>query len=475
MTVTLVQESPWRWRIDPTGSMRVPGVVFATQDLLPDLADDRSLDQVCNVATLPGIVEASYAMPDVHWGYGFPIGGVAATDVDRGGVVSPGGVGFDISCGVRLLISPFRRDELTDKLPAIMDRLARDVPKGAGPGAVWHLRDERQLRRILVDGVQYAVASGHGTEQDLERCEDGGRLPGADPDVISDRAMTRGLRQVGSLGSGNHFLEVQAVDRILDPATAQVFGLDPGRICVMIHSGSRGLGHQICTDHLRTMKPAMARHGITVPDRQLACVPVGSPEGRRYLAAMAAAANYGRANRQLLSEATRRVFADVAGDGDLRLLYDVSHNLAKLETHEIDGQPRELCVHRKGATRALPPAHPELPPDLAVTGQPVLIPGSMGTASSVLVGRTGGGAFHSTCHGAGRTMSRTAARRQISGRALLAELADRGVEVRAGSSRGLTEEAPFAYKDVDAVVETVERAGLARRVARLVPLGVVKG
>ncbi len=455
--------------------MRVPGIVFATQDLLPDLADDRSLDQVCNVATLPGIVEASYAMPDVHWGYGFPIGGVAATDVAHGGVVSPGGVGFDISCGVRLLVSPFRRDELADRLPAIMDRLARDVPKGAGPGAVWHLRDERELRRILVDGVHYAVASGLGTEQDLERCEDGGRLAGANPDVISDRALARGLRQVGSLGSGNHFLEVQAVDRILDPAAARVFGLDPGRICVMIHSGSRGLGHQICTDHLRAMKSAMVRHGITVPDRQLACVPVGSPEGRRYLAAMAAAANYGRANRQVLSEATRRVFADVAGDGDLRLLYDVSHNLAKLETHEIDGERRELCVHRKGATRALPPGHPELPPDLAATGQPVLIPGSMGTASSVLVGRTGGGAFHSTCHGAGRTMSRTEARRRTTGPALMAELADRGVEVRAGSSRGLTEEAPVAYKDVDAVVETVERAGLARRVARLVPLGVVKG
>jgi len=475
MSVTLVSESPWRWRIDPTGAMRVPGIVFATEELLPDLADDRSLEQVCNVATLPGIVGASYAMPDVHWGYGFPIGGVAATDVADGGVVSPGGVGFDISCGVRLLVSPFHRGELADRLPAIMDRLARDVPKGMGPGAVWHLRDDAELRRVLVDGVHYAVAKGHGTARDLERCEDSGRLDGADPGVVSDRALARGLHQLGSLGSGNHFLEVQAVDRILDPATADAFGLDPGRICVMIHSGSRGLGHQICTDHLRSMESGMASHGITVPDRQLACVPVRSSEGRRYLGAMAAAANYGRANRQLLSEAVRRVFADLAGDGDLPLLYDVSHNLAKLETHEVAGRSRQLCVHRKGATRALPPGHRDLPADLAATGQPVLIPGSMGTASFVLVGEPGGEAFHSTCHGAGRTLSRTAARRRTSGRALRAELAARGIEVRAGSSRGLTEEAPFAYKDVDAVVRTVELAGLARRVARLVPIGVVKG
>ena len=475
MAVTLVEETPWRWRIDPTGSMRVPGIVFATRDLLPDLAHDRSLEQVCNVATLPGIVGASYAMPDVHWGYGFPIGGVAATAVDDGGVVSPGGVGFDISCGVRLLVTPFHRNELEGLLPPIMDGLDRDVPKGPGPGAVWELEDEAELRRVLIEGVGYAVARGYGSERDLEYCEDGGCLSGADADAVSDRALARGLRQLGSLGSGNHFLEVQAVDHVFDPATAEVFGLDPGRVCVMIHSGSRGLGHQICTDHLRTMEAAMIGHGITVPDRQLACVPVRSAEGQRYLAAMAAAANYGRANRQLLTFAARRVFAEVAGDGNLPLLYDVSHNLAKLETHHIGGAARRLCVHRKGATRALPPGHEDLPPILAETGQPVLIPGSMGTASSVLVGSVTGGAFHSTCHGAGRTMSRTEARRRIGVRELLATLADYGVEVRAGSTRGLTEEAPFAYKDIDAVVETVERAGLARRVTRMVPLGVVKG
>lgn len=473
--LSMTRETPWRWRIDPVGAMRVPGVVFATDELLPDLAADRSLQQVANVATLPGIVGASYAMPDVHWGYGFPIGGVAATDVADGGVVSPGGVGFDISCGVRLLITPLHRREIDPLLPALMDGLASAVPTGGGPGAVWRLDNESQLRNVLTGGASYAVAQGHGRPEDLSRCEDGGVLPGADPDVVSDRAMARGLRQVGSLGSGNHFLEIQAVDAILDRAVAEAFGLHVGQVCVMIHTGSRGLGHQVCTDHVRVMEDAMKRHGITVPDRQLACVPVASVEGRNYLGAMAAAANYGRANRQLLTEAARATFARTAGTDDLDVLYDVSHNLAKLETHEVDGRTLELCVHRKGATRALPPGHRDLPADLIDAGQPVLVPGSMGTASYVLVGEAAGEAFHSTCHGAGRTMSRTAARKRISGRKLSSQLAAQGIEIRSGSLRGLAEEAPFSYKDVDVVVETVERAGLARRVARLVPLGVVKG
>ncbi|HVN49983.1 MAG TPA: RtcB family protein [Acidimicrobiales bacterium] len=455
--------------------MRVPGVVFASRALLPDVTADRSLQQVVNVATLPGIVTASYAMPDVHWGYGFPIGGVAATDVEAGGVVSPGGVGFDISCGVRLLLSPLERAELAPRLPVLMDELERTVPKGMGRGAVWELRDDTELRRILQGGASYAVQRGHGDDRDLERCEDQGVLAGADPDAVSDRALLRGLHQVGSLGSGNHFLEVQAVDRILDPVTARAFGLHLGQVCVMIHSGSRGLGHQVCSDHVRDMETAMVRFGIEVPDRQLACVPVRSPEGEAYLAAMAAAANYGRANRQLLSVAARAAFTEVAGVERLDLLYDVSHNLAKLETHVVDGRRQLLCVHRKGATRALPAGHPDLPDDLAAAGQPVLVPGSMGTASYVLVGEPGGAAFHSTCHGAGRAMSRTAARRHTSAPELRRQLAAAGVEVRAGSGRGLTEEAPFSYKDVDAVVETVEQAGLARRVARLVPLGVIKG
>lgn len=473
--IELVQESPWRWRIEPTGAMRVPGVVFATHELLPDLAGDRSLEQVANVATLPGVVGASYAMPDVHWGYGFPIGGVAATDVDDGGVVSPGGVGFDISCGVRMLLSPLSRDELRPRLPAVMDELQRVVPTGMGPGAVWHLSGDDELRRILIGGAVHAVAQGHGTDADLARCEDGGLLPGADPTVVSDRAMARGLRQVGSLGSGNHFLEVQVVDRIVDREVADAFGLREGQVCVMIHTGSRGLGHQICSDHVGVMEGAMPRYGIRVPDRQLACAPVRSPEGEAYLAAMAAAANYGRANRQLLTAAVRQAFAATAGTADLEVLYDVSHNLAKLEVHDVGGRPRELCVHRKGATRALPPGHPELPDDLRAWGQPVLVPGSMGTASYVLVGEEGSDGFHSSCHGAGRTMGRTAARKRTSAKAVQAELAAAGIEVRAGSGRGLVEEAPFSYKDIDLVVETVERAGLARRVARLVPIGVVKG
>jgi tRNA-splicing ligase RtcB len=473
--VRLVEETPWRWRIDRSGAMRVPGIVFASSDLLPDVAADRSLEQVINVATLPGIVGASFAMPDVHWGYGFPIGGVAATDVDHDGVVSPGGVGFDISCGVRLLLSPLERTDVTPKLAALMDELERLVPKGMGRGAVWDLAPDGELARILTGGAVYAVEQGHGTQRDLDRCEDGGVLAGADADAVSDRALLRGLHQVGSLGSGNHFLEVQVVDRVLDADVASAFGLHAGQVCVMIHTGSRGLGHQVCTDHVKRMESAMARYGIRVPDRQLACVPVRSPEGEAYLAAMAAAANYGRANRQLLSVAARRAFARTAGSDRLDLLYDVSHNLAKLETHTVDGRPRLLCVHRKGATRALPPGHPDLPPDLATVGQPVLVPGSMGTASYVLVGEAGGEAFHSTCHGAGRAMSRTAARKRTSGAALRRELAAAGIEVRAGSNRGLAEEAPFSYKDVDAVVETVERAGLARRVARLVPIGVIKG
>jgi tRNA-splicing ligase RtcB len=473
--VRLVEETPWRWRIDRFGAMRVPGIVFASRELLPDVAADRSLEQVANVATLPGIVGASFAMPDVHWGYGFPIGGVAATDVGAGGVVSPGGVGFDISCGVRVLLSPLEGAELRPRLPELMDDLERTVPKGMGRGAVWNLAGDAELARILTGGAAYAVQRGHGCERDLERCEDRGVLAGADPDAVSERALLRGLHQVGSLGSGNHFLEVQVVDQVLDTTAAAAFGLHVGQVCVMIHSGSRGLGHQVCSDHVRHMEAAMARFGIRVPDRQLACVPVDSPEGESYLAAMAAAANYGRANRQLLAQAARASFARVAGTDRLDLLYDVSHNLATLETHRVGGRDRLLCVHRKGATRARPPGHPDLPPALVAAGQPVLVPGSMGTASYVLVGDAGGDAFHSCCHGAGRAMSRTAARKATSAMALRRELATAGVEVRAGSDRGLTEEAPQSYKDVDAVVATVERAGLARRVARLVPVGVVKG
>jgi tRNA-splicing ligase RtcB len=413
-------------------------------------------------------------MPDVHWGYGFPIGGVAATDVERDGVVSPGGVGFDISCGVRLLVSGLDHDEVVATIERLMDDLDEHVPRGLGRGAVWHLGNETELRELLVGGARYAVDRGHGVARDLERCEDGGALANAAPDEVGERAMARGFGQVGSLGAGNHFLEVQVVDAVFDDARAAAFGLRVGRVCVMIHSGSRGLGHQICSDRVRAMLPRMKAYGIDVPDQQLACAPVSSPDGRAYLGAMAAAANYGRANRQLLTEVTRHAFERATHHGELDLLYDVSHNLAKLEWHEIEGRRRLVCVHRKGATRALPPRHPDLPPDLLDTGQPVLIPGSMGTASYVLAGVETGGAFHSACHGAGRTMSRHAARRRIRAAALSAELEAAGILVRSRSPRALAEEAPFSYKDVDDVVATCEQAGLARRVARLRPIGVVK-
>ncbi|MET7622706.1 RtcB family protein [Streptomyces sp. NPDC005408] len=468
----LVEERPYRLRIDPQREMRVPGVVFASRELLRDA--EKSLEQVVNVATLPGIVGASYAMPDIHWGYGFPIGGVAATDIEQGGVVSPGGVGFDISCGVRLLAADCDRRALEPGLSALMDGLGRDTPRGAGPGAAWHLSSTGRLKRVLEGGSRYAVEEGHGEPGDLRRCEDRGAVPEADVTQVSERALQRGLGQVGSLGGGNHFLEVQEVAEVYDEPVAAAFGLALGQVCVMIHCGSRGLGHQVCTDHVRAMDRAMSRYGIKVPDRQLACAPVDSPEGRAYLGAMAAAANYGRANRQLLGEVARRIFRREAGAG-LTLVYDVSHNLAKIETHMVNGKPRTLCVHRKGATRALPPGHPDLPEDLREAGQPVLIPGTMGTASYVLTGVPGGDAFHSTCHGAGRVLSRHAAVRVVRGRELRSRLEARGIVVRGSSLQGLAEEAPEAYKDVSAVVEASEGAGLCRKVVRLVPLGVVKG
>ena len=455
--------------------MRVPGIVFASPKLLPDILGDQALEQVANVATLPGIVEASYAMPDLHLGYGFPIGAVAATDVEAGGVISPGGVGFDISCGVRLLVSNLDQEEVAPAIDRLMDALNARVPKGVGAGGVWKMESERDLERLMVEGARFAVRRGHGSPRDLDRCEDGGALPDADPSHVSRHARERGLGQVGSLGSGNHFLEVQVVDSIFDHRLAAAFGLRERQVCVMIHCGSRGLGHQVCTDHVRAIGAAMHRFGIEVPDRQLACAPVDSPEGHAYLGAMAAATNYGRANRQLLSEAARDAFALALRTRELDLLYDVSHNLAKLERHTTRGRERLLCVQRKGATLALPPGDARLPQGLRAAGQPVLVPGSMGTASYVCAGIREGGAFHSTCHGAGRAMSRHAASKRVHGGRLRTELEDAGITVRAGSLRGLAEEAPFAYKDVDEVVATCEGADLARRVVRLRPIGVLKG
>ncbi|MGA8296690.1 MAG: RtcB family protein [Acidimicrobiales bacterium] len=454
--------------------MRVPGVLYLSPNLLAKL-ESEALQQVMNVASLPGIVTASYAMPDVHSGYGFPIGGVAATDVASGGVVSPGGVGFDISCGVRLLCSPLSRTDLRGRLDALMDALDEAVPSGLGRGGLWRLDTRRKFEAVLRDGARAAVEAGLGGDADLRRCEDGGVLAGATLAEVSERAVERGLGQVGSLGSGNHFLEVQVVEQIYDEVRAAAFGLFSSQVCVMIHTGSRGFGHQICSDHVRAMLRAMARYRITVPDRQLACAPVESPEGRSYLGAMAAAANFGRANRQAITHGARQAFHAVLGGDELTVCYDVSHNLAKLEKHEVDGERRLLCVHRKGATLALPPGHSDLPAEYRAEGQPVLVPGSMGTASYVLTGVAPGGAFFSACHGAGRALSRHAAARTVRGEALRRQLESEDIAVRARSVRGLAEEAPIAYKDVDEVVATCERVGLARRVARLRPLGVVKG
>ncbi len=454
--------------------MRVPGVIFASDALLPSALGDRSLWQVANVATLPGIVRASYAMPDIHWGYGFPIGGVAATDVQRGGVVSPGGVGFDISCGVRLLATAYEEGDVRSRIKPLMHELYRRVPAGSGAGGIWKASDNEFLR-VLKLGARAAVEAGYGTAGDLEHCEDGGGLPLADVRDVSEHALDRGHSQLGSLGSGNHFIEVQVVERVFEQATAAKFGLHEKQVTVMIHTGSRGLGHQICSDHVRAMLAALPEYHIELPDPQLAAAPVDSTHGRRYLSAMAAAANFGRANRQVISSAVRQVFAAALGQSPITLVYDVSHNLAKLENHDVDGAGKQLCVHRKGATRALPAGHPDLPAAYRDVGQPVLVPGSMGTASYVLVGERGNQAFASTCHGAGRAMSRHAAMRTGGGIELRDRLRREGIVVETRSIRSLPEEAPEAYKEVEEVVRVCAGAGLSRPVARLKPLGVLKG
>ena len=471
------------WEIPRTGAMRVPGRVFASEDLVVKASTDRALDQVCNVATLPGIVGYSFAMPDIHWGYGFPIGGVCATDVEDGGVVSPGGVGFDISCGVRLVRTDVHVDAARERIGDLLRELER-IPRGVGGKGLLPLTID-EMDDVLRDGVMFPLKRGCGWESDVEVCEDGGRLESADPAAVSDRAKERGAPQLGSMGGGNHFVEVQYVDQIADPVTAERFGMTEGQIVVMIHTGSRGIGHQVCTDEVKAMDRAMSKYGISVPDRQLACAPVSSPEGERYLVGMAAAANYGRANRHVLTDGVRRAFERALGSSARELgmdvVYDVSHNLAKLERHETPAGLRVLCVHRKGATRAFGPGHPEIPERYRDVGQPVLVPGSMGTASWVLVGSDDGRqaaaerGWASTCHGAGRMMSRKAAAKQMHGRELQRQLEAEGVRVSSRQVRLLAEEAPYAYKDVSEVVRVCEEAGLSRRVARLRPLVVVKG
>jgi tRNA-splicing ligase RtcB (3'-phosphate/5'-hydroxy nucleic acid ligase) len=460
--------------------MRVDGHVFATEKLLESIRKDQAPDQVANVATLPGIQKASLAMPDIHWGYGFCIGGVCATDPNEGGVISPGGVGYDINCGVRLVKTNLFLDDVKRHIRELIKGLFYAVPAGVGKAGRFRF-DTTETRRLMGEGPRFVVNRDLGVPRDLEHTESHGLIPDGDPHQVSDHAVRRGSEQCGTLGSGNHFLEVQVVDAVLDEDVSRVFGLELNQVCVMIHSGSRGLGYQVCDDALAQFRNVPAKYGIDLPDRQLACAPVDTPEGRKYIAAMRAAANFGFCNRQLLMQQAREVFASVFGrswnDLGMDLLYDVAHNIAKLEEHVVDGRKKKVWVHRKGATRAFPAGHPEVPEQFRAVGQPVIIPGDMGRASWVLVGSAGSMAktFGSTCHGAGRSMSRTAAKLDAAGRKIEKELEARGVIAMASSRFGLAEEQPKAYKNVDDVVDAVHQADLSRKVARMRPIGVIKG
>lgn len=469
------RRSEWEWRVPATGAMRVPVVLYTDAALLESL-DERALEQARRVASLPGIVGACYAMPDAHWGYGFPIGGVAAFDSEQGGVISAGGVGFDISCGVRLLLTGLPRSVVHEQRVALADALFESVPCGMGREGRLRLADH-ELDMLLAGGARWAVKHGFGEERDLERIEDRGCAEKAEPGCVSLHARERQRAEVGTLGSGNHYLEVQHVAEVQDARVAAAFGLAQGEVVVTIHCGSRGLGHQVGTDYLREMLSAAPSFGIELADRELACAPLRSELGQRYLGAMRAASNCALANRQVITHIVRLVFARLFQRHELPLLYDVSHNTCREERHELGGRERRLFVHRKGATRALGPGSPELPAELREFGQPVLVGGSMGTGSWVLVGTPTSRlrAFSSACHGAGRAMSRTEALRRWSGSALVHELAERGIVVRSPSFRGIAEEAPGAYKDVDRVVAIAEHAGLARRVARLEPIACIKG
>ncbi len=473
--------SPYLWEI-PTSfrqGMRVPVRVFADERLLEDALDDKSLEQAVNASMLPGLVSHVTVMPDVHQGYGFPIGGVAATRLPHG-VVSPGAIGYDINCGVRLLASQVTLEEAEALLPDLASALFRNCPAGVGVKGNVRL-SEKELDRVCREGSEWALHNGYAQSADISRTEEGGRIPGAEPAAVSARAKQRGQPQLGTLGAGNHFVEVDVVDEVFDEAAAQAMGLVRGNLTVQIHCGSRGFGHQICTDFVREFQPALARYKIQLPDRELVCAPLDSSEGRRYLAAMACAANYAFANRQIMAHHVRGSFEEVlvgrVKDWELRQVYDIAHNMGKIEEHTVNGERVRVCVHRKGATRAFGPGFEGLPDEYRPLGQPVLVPGSMGTASWVLLGTEGSMAqsFGSTCHGAGRTMSRKQAKRTVRGDQLRAELEGRGIQIRAGSMPGLAEEAPQAYKDVDAVVEVVAKAGIAKKVARLRPVAVIKG
>jgi tRNA-splicing ligase RtcB len=475
METALREVEPNVWELPAVGAMRVPGRIFASRELI-DALDAKVCEQLSNVATLPGIVGAAFAMPDAHWGYGFPIGGVAAFDPDQGGIVSAGGVGFDISCGVRTYLTGLMSAELSEKRDTLAHDLYRTVPAGVGWGGAIRLTVD-EMDQVLLGGARWAVESGWGETSELARVEENGCMKGADPSKVSRRAKQRQLAEMGTLGSGNHYLELQVVDEIFDAAAARAFGLAAGEVLVTIHCGSRGLGHQIGTDYMQSLLPLAGKYGLRLPDRELACVPIRSPEGQDYLGAMRAGINCALANRQIIGSLVRKVFARHFPQATLRLLYDVSHNTCKAEEHVVDGRPRLLYVHRKGATRAFGPGHAELPEEYRSVGQPVLIGGTMGTSSFLLVGTAESErrAFSSSCHGAGRRMSRTQAKGLWTGKALIRDLLEKGILIKSHTAKGVAEEAPGAYKDVEEVALVAEATGLSRRVARVRPIACVKG
>jgi len=478
----LIKIDDYRWKIPEnykTG-MKVPGLIYASQEMLESIREEQALEQVANVAFLPGIVGYSFAMPDIHWGYGFPIGGVAAMDI-KDGVISPGGVGYDINCGVRLLRTSLSEAEVRPRINELINALFLNVPSGLGSEGKIKV-SQKEMNQLMVEGARWAVKRGLGSEEDLDATEEGGCLGGADPIKISDKAVKRGMPQAGTLGSGNHFLEIQVVKEIFDSHIASIMGItEIGQILVLIHTGSRGFGHQVCTDHLRVMEGAVSKYGIKLPDRQLACAPIESSEGQDYLAAMACAANYAWANRQCIAHWVRESFSKIFGKSPeklgMRQVYDVCHNIAKIEEHIVDGRKLRVCVHRKGATRAFPAGHKDTPTRYKEIGQPVLVPGDMGRCSFVAVGtqEAMSESFGSTCHGAGRALSRGAARRSMQGRDVARELENRGITIKAGNIPSLAEEASQAYKDITEVIEVVHQAGISRKVAMAIPMGVIKG
>jgi len=478
----LIRVDDYRWKIpkDYKTGMRVPGLIYASERMLESMREEQTPEQVANVAFLPGILGYSLAMPDIHWGYGFPIGGVAATNI-KDGVVSPGGVGYDINCGVRLLRTDLSEAEVRPRIHELVDELFLNVPSGLGSEGKIKI-NQKEMDRLVVEGARWAVRRGLGSEEDLDVTEEQGCLTGADPRKISDRAIKRGAFQAGTLGSGNHFLEVQVVKEVFDSHIADALGIaDTGQVLVLIHTGSRGFGHQVCTDHLRVMEQAVSKYGINLPDRQLACAPIESPEGQDYLAAMACAANYAWANRQCIAHWVRESFARIFGKSPdklgMRQVYDVAHNIAKIEEHIIDGRKVKVCVHRKGATRSFPAGHKDIPECYREVGQPVLVPGDMGRRSFIAVGteKAMSDSFGSTCHGAGRVLSRGAAKRSVKGADVMRQLENRGIIVKTGSIFDLAEEASQAYKDVTEIIDVVHQAGISRKIAMAVPMGVIKG